>query len=116
MNLADAYRWTPALASKAPATYRRAVQIFQSEIAINPRDAQLRSKLATCWAALRETQLAEGEIERALQLAPNDGAVHFRAALVYEQGAQRDRALREVAAALQANYALPEILNAPPLR
>ena len=51
-NLADAYRWTPALAAKAPEAYRHAIALTEKEIAINPRDAQLHARVATSWAAL----------------------------------------------------------------
>jgi serine/threonine-protein kinase len=114
MNLADAYRWTPALAGKAPETYRRAIGLIQKEILVNPRDAQLHSKLATAYSSLGEQRQAIAEIEQALERAPADGFVHFRAALVYEEAQQRERALREVRAALAARR-LHEILHAPPL-
>ena len=114
--LADAYRWTPELAPKAPETYRRAIGLAQEEVAVNPRDAQLRSRLAAYLAVLGDRQAASTEIARALKLSPTDGYVQFWAALVYEQTGQRDRALEALKSALHANYSLEEIRKAPPLK
>ncbi len=115
LNLADAYRWTPALAAKAPETFRQAIDLLEKEIAVNQRDAQLRARLATARASIGEHPQAVEEIERALQMASTDPAVHYRAALVYEQAGRRDRALREVGSALRLHYRLLEIQRAPPL-
>jgi eukaryotic-like serine/threonine-protein kinase len=126
-NLADAYRWTPPLAAKAPAAYQRAIDLVQKEIAINPVEAQLHSRLATYWAALglvdsglaerpAERRKAAVEIEKAIRLAPADGTVQFHAAIVYEQAHHRDQALRALTASLQASSEYrEEILRVPPL-
>ena len=115
-NLADAYRWTPSLAGKAPGAYQRALELIGGEIAVNPRDAHLRAKAAIWWAALGQRNQAESEIARAIAIAPKDGFVQYRAALVYEQAGQRDRALRAVKSALDGGYSLLEIKKAPPLK
>jgi serine/threonine-protein kinase len=115
LNLADSYRWTPSLAAKAPETFRHAIDLLEKEIVVNPRDAQLRARLATARASLGEARQAIEEIERALQMAPTDPVVHYRAALVYEQAGRRDRALREVETSLRLRYRLLEIQRAPPL-
>jgi tetratricopeptide (TPR) repeat protein len=114
-NLADAYRWDPALAAKAPDTYRRAIDLAQREITVNPRNGQLHSWVATWWAALGRPNEASLEIATAIGLSPGDGLVQFSAALVYEQAGQRDRALRALQAALQAGYPSGEFRKAPPL-
>lgn len=115
-NLADAYRWTPSEAAKAPDTYRHALDLIRNEIAVNDRDPQLHAKAATWWAALGEKEKAVAEIAQALSLAPQNATVQFRAALVYEQAHQRDRALHAIGVALEAGYDRPEIDHAPPLK
>ena len=111
-NLADAYRWDPTLADKAPDTYRHAIDMVQREITVNPRDAQLHSEVAMWWAALGSRKEAAAEIAKALDLAPHDGLVQFRATLVYEQAGQRDRALRALQAALKSGYPSDEFRQA----
>jgi tetratricopeptide (TPR) repeat protein len=115
LHLADAYRWTPALAAKAPPTYRRALELIEKEIAVAPLDAQLLARRATARSSLGEHRGAISDIEAALRLPAADGFVHFRASLVYEEAQRRDAALREVDAALRAHYRLHEILHAPEL-
>lgn len=115
-NLADAYRWNPAQAAQAPETYRRAIELANRQVAVNPRDGQLHSQLATWWMALGDRKQAAREIASALQLAPRDGDVQFDAAVVYEQSGQRDRALRAAAVALAAGYPADEFRRAPTLK
>ena len=115
-NLADSYRWDPALAAKAPDTYQHAIELIDRQIGVNPRDAKLHSLAATWWAALGRRKEAASEIAKALDLAPHDGTVQFHAALVYEQAGQRNLALRAVQAALKAGYPPDEFRKAPPLK
>jgi serine/threonine-protein kinase len=115
-NLADAYRWDSSLAAKAPDTYRRAIDLAQREITVNPRNGQLRSYVAIWWADLGNRKEAAAEIAKAVGLAPRDGLVQFHAALVYEQAGERDHALRACEAALRAGYSSDEFRMAPPLK
>jgi predicted TPR repeat methyltransferase len=57
-----------------------------------------------------------GEIEQALRLAPRDGLVLLRAAVVQERAGQRKAAVRDLRAAIEAGYPVEEILRTPPLR
>jgi Flp pilus assembly protein TadD len=114
-DLADAYRWAPRLGPKAPDTYRHAIDLIQREIAVNPLDAQLRSRLATWWAALSRRQEAILEIQKAIRLAPHDGLVLYHSALVYEQAGERERALLALRAALKAGYPTDKARRALPL-
>jgi tetratricopeptide (TPR) repeat protein len=114
-NLADAYRWTPNLAGKAPQAFRKAIELTEGLLTTNPRDARLRSNLAMYrWSAGdREGSLREAE--ESMRLAPKNGFVLFRAALVYEQAGMRERALSLLEACLKAGYSMEEIRKAPPL-
>jgi Flp pilus assembly protein TadD len=112
-GLADAYRFSPALAGKAPETFRHAIELIEKEIAINPRDGRLHARLAAYCAAVGDREKAAAESHRAIELAPGDGAVQFRVAEVSEQARHRDEALRALQASLQAGYPLEEILKAP---
>jgi Flp pilus assembly protein TadD len=99
MNLADAYRWTPALSGKAAGTYRHAIGLIEQEIGESAgRAASLEAAMAR---RSGERQQAIAEIGRRC-IDPADGFVRYRAALVYEQAGWRDRALREASAALAA--------------
>ena len=115
-NLADAYRWTPALSWKAPEAYRRAIDLGLRELTTNTRNGRLRSRVACYYAAIGEKDSASQEITEALRATNNDGYVLFRAALVREQLGQRDAALAAIQAAVRTGYPLEEIRRVPTLK
>ena len=114
-NLADASRFVPERASEASRTYREAAAHAEKQLVLNPRDADLRSRLAMYRVSAGENQVALREIDRALRTAPQDGEVLFRAALVFEQSGKRERALEAVRRALEGGFSREEIEKAPPL-
>jgi tetratricopeptide (TPR) repeat protein/TolB-like protein len=115
-NLADAYRWAPALRDKAPDAYRQAIARLGKQLEIKPNDAVSLSRLATYHVAIRDNRTALSEVERAIQMESSSAQVQFNAALVYEQVHQRKPALGALEKALQVD---PEIMRAiaaaPPL-
>ena len=114
-NLADAYRYIPALANKAPEEFRKATELAQDALATNPKDAKLRANVAGYRSSSGDTAGALRDIQEALRLAPGDGFVLFRAALVYEQAGMRERAWKALEACVKVGYSLEEIRKAPPL-
>jgi tetratricopeptide (TPR) repeat protein len=113
--LGDSYRFS-GQAEKAADPYGKALEITEHLIAVNGRDAQLRSRRALYWAALGNHPMAKTEIEQALDVAPKDGQVLFRAALVHEMAGRRSDALLALRRALEAGHSVEEIVKAPPLR
>jgi len=114
-NLADGYRWTPGLSSKAPAAYQKAVELGESRLRINPKDATLRSRLAVYEALAQRSDRALVEIVQALNLAPGNMKVLYDSALVYELTGRREQAIRALAAAIKAGYPLEVIRKEPEL-
>ncbi len=114
-NLADAYRWIPGKAAESARAYRQAIAQAEKQVAINPRDGELHSRIAMYWISLGEREPALREIAQAARLSPADGQVLFRSALVYEQSGRREEALDAVRTALAGGYSKEEIEKAPPL-
>jgi len=114
-NLADAYRWTPALREQAPAAFRRAIQLLQQEIKVDPRNPRLHARLAMYHGAIGNRGPALAEIAEALRLDPSQAYVQYRAGLVYEETGDRENALKHIELALRAGEPRAEILAAPPL-
>jgi eukaryotic-like serine/threonine-protein kinase len=114
-NLGHARRWEPQLATKAPDAYRRAIELGEQALEVNPHDARIRARLAVYWAGLAEKVRSLAEIDKAVKMEKS-GYVEYRAALVYEQAGYRERALRAVQSAVELGYSLMEIQNAVPLR
>jgi len=114
-NLGHARRWDAQLAAQAPDAYRRAIELGEQALSINPHDARVHARLAIYWAGLDERNMSLAEIDKALKME-RSGYVQYRAALVYEQAGYRDRALRALQSALELGYSLTEIQNAVPLK
>jgi serine/threonine-protein kinase len=112
-NLADSYRWAPGLAQKAPPAYRRAIELAEQQLAINPEDATVLSRLAAYHAEVGEKDKALSDIRRARKLAPADNSVGFRAVLVYELAGRRDDALAALEEVLKGGYALEQVEREP---
>ena len=112
-NLADAYRWSPELSSKAPDAYGKALFFGRRELSGNGRNHKLRSRLAYYYAAIGDHESASREIAEALRLANNDGYVLFQSAVVFEQLHNRNAALEAVKAALRAGYPAEAVRKAP---
>ncbi len=114
-NLAHSQRWEPSLAGKAADSFHKAIELAEKQVAVNPRDADVHARIATYWAGLGDKQKSLEEIAVAQALAPKSGYVQYRAALVYEQAGDRNRALKAVQSALESGYSREEIEKAPPL-
>ena len=114
-NLAEAYRYTPEQAAKAPETYRRAIQEVERLLAFAPDDPDLLSYAAVYWAKVGERGQALDEIGRAIGFAHGNPGVSFHAALVYELTGSRERALAALADAIRGGYSPDDIERDPAL-
>lgn len=114
-NLADAYRWTPEYSSKAPRTYRRAIELASRQLRTNPREIKAIISLAVYHAKAGDKQAAISRARQALQLAPANAAVRFQSAIVYEVAGDRTAALGALDSALRAGYSLGEVKREPEL-
>jgi serine/threonine-protein kinase len=114
-NLGDAYRWMPGKAEESARAFRQAAVQAEKQVAASPRDADLRSRLAMYRISVGEAEPARAQIAEAVKLAPQNGQVLYRAALVYEQSGMRERALESLGAAIRAGFSREEIEKAPPL-
>jgi class 3 adenylate cyclase/Flp pilus assembly protein TadD len=112
-NLADACIMVPALRPRATEAYRRALQLADNELELNPRDAELRATVATYLLGLGDLKRAQTEVSQALELAPDQVSSLFLAALVYESAGQRGQALRFLEEAARKGYAPIEIQRHP---
>jgi eukaryotic-like serine/threonine-protein kinase len=114
-NLADSYLRTPDLVHKAEATYRKAIDLAEQQLAINPKNAASWSRLARYRVRIGESEKALTDIHRARQLAPTDTTVGFNALLVYERAGHRSEAIRTLDELLKGNYPLDQVEREPEL-
>jgi tetratricopeptide (TPR) repeat protein len=105
-NLADAYRRssTPAARAKADDTYRRAIELIQRDLAMNPSNAAARARLGYYFASSGKREDAWAELDQALKLAPNDSDVLFDSALAFKLTGRENDAQETMQAALKNGY------------
>ena len=114
-NLADACVMVPPLRGRGTDAYRRALQLADGELVLNPRDAELRAAAATYLLGLGDFKRAVLEVTQARELAPDQVNFLFLAALVHEAAGQRPQALRLLEEAARKGYAPIEIQRHPQL-
>jgi len=111
-NLAEAYYWS-GQRDKAPQAYRRAMQLAQESLKVNPKDPWVLGELAKYHAMLGDREEAVGYLEQALRLAPADAELQFGAAVAYNQLGQSDVALDWLEKALAGGLAIAYVQDAP---
>ncbi len=82
-DLADAFYWSPDRRGQASDAYRKAITRALSSLEVNPRDAVTLAYLANYYAMIEDQRSALRHLQLALQIAPANGEVLFRAAIVY---------------------------------
>ncbi len=115
-NLANLYRLTPGLESKAEPYYGRAFELAAKQLAVNPNDADLRADVALLRAQRGDRDAARAEIGRARELAPGAAPVQFHAVLVYEMIGDRESALAAYRDLVRSGAFLEEIRRRPELK
>jgi tetratricopeptide (TPR) repeat protein len=113
--LADALRWVPGASDETAGAYAQAIALAEKQAALQPQDAELRSRLAMYRAYSGDAAGADADLRQALRLDSSDGIILFRAALVHERLGRRKQALEWLEKALLAGYSREEIERAPPL-
>ena len=92
MNLGDAYRRTN-LPTDSVRAYRRSLELAEKELERNPRDVEVRSRLAYLCARLGDSKRAESEIGQALRLLPKSSDIRGTAIWTYEAIGRREDSL-----------------------
>ena len=112
-NLGDALYWSSNRRPEARHAYNKAINLARGQLDVNPMDASVRAFMAQYAAMIGDKPMAVVQIERALSLAPKDGEVMFRAALVYNQFGDRRRTLDLLKRAADARYSRSVIRDTP---
>ena len=112
-NLGDALYWSTNRRSESMAAYKRAIELAQAQLQVNPKDATARAFAAQYHAMLGDVRTATAEVLKAVDQAPNDPDVLFRAALVYNQFGDQRQTLDWLAKAVAANFSRTTVRDTP---
>ena len=115
-NLADAYRWTPELASCAAGAYEKAAHLAEGELSVNPDDAAAHATLAICDAKLGRMDPARHHIRRALEIEPTNPDHLLYAAIVAEIAGKKDESIDWIRKAVKAGLGAAQIEREPELK
>ncbi len=114
-NLADAYRATPDQQSKAVAAYRQALRILAPLLSQTPTRPDLVSRAALYHAKAGDFETAQSRLTEAIEQAPEDATLLYRAAVTSEILGKRTEALDFTRAALTQGYPISVIKADPEL-
>ena len=103
-NLAEAYYWTPGQRDRAAKTYKKAIELGQQRLRVNPRETEALEYLALYSAMLGQRDIALGYLQRALKVAPQDADVRFNAAKTYAQLGNPAEAMQFLNEAVKGGY------------
>lgn len=115
-NLASAYYWVPGKREKSLQLYRRAIELAEKQRAVNPRDANLLSRLGGYYATIGQKEKAETMIKKSLALAPEDIRVLINTGTSYEILGEREQALKWIGAALEKGYSQSDLELQPEMK
>lgn len=112
-NLGDAYRWHPGAEESARRAFRRAIELCDESIRVNPQDSRAYMSRASALAKLGRHREARTSIHRALELEPQYASNAYEAAVVAYLGGSEEEALARLEQALRLGYNGDDMLRDP---
>ena len=112
-NLGDAYYWSAESHTKAPAAYQKASALALTAVAINPRDANALGYLAEYQAMLGRQEEARKYLEQCLRLKPQDPALLFNTALIYNKLGDEHDAIAWLEKSIASGMPRSSLLESP---
>jgi tetratricopeptide (TPR) repeat protein/tRNA A-37 threonylcarbamoyl transferase component Bud32/TolB-like protein len=112
-NVGDALYWSPARRAESVAAYKRAIELGQAQLQVNPKDAVTRAFVASYYAMSGDKRPATTELNKALNVAPQDPDVLFRASLIYNQLGDDRQTLDWLKKAVAANFSRTTVRDTP---
>ena len=110
-NLAFCYDKIPSKKTKAVDAYKRAIELAERRLEINPNEAKVMTSLATYCLEIGEIARSKSLISEALRLAPDNIEILFRAAEVYAGMKNNDQAMNLLESAISKGYSTKRIMQ-----
>jgi serine/threonine-protein kinase len=112
-NLGDAYSMLADGKEKSKVAYQRAIQLLLERMNSTETRPNLLSRAGLYYAKAGDNGNAQIMTAKAMEKAPDDRWVLFRAAVVQDLGQNRDEALNLLARAIEAGQPITDIKNEP---
>ena len=112
-NLGDTLYQIPARRTDSLAAYQKAIQLARPRLEVNPKDSFALAFTADYYAMLEQDSQARAQIARALEIAPADADVLFRAAILYNHFGDKEKTLEYLTKSVAAGYSRTVIRDTP---
>jgi len=112
-NLASSLYWTPGKRSQARETYKRAAELAETQLLVNPHDEVVLADLSVYCAMLENRDRALTLLEKVCASEPSNPDIMARIADAYEHLGDRESAVSWIGRALESGYSV-RMLNAAP--
>lgn len=114
--LGESYYWAPGMRDSAAPHFRRAIEMAQKLLELNPNDPDVLWRLAGYYTRTGERDQALTALQKLEELEPSALEILFGMGDAYEALGEREKALRWIGEAVSNGYTLTEIERAPSLR
>lgn len=114
-NLGDAYRFMPERGQDAREAYRRAIELCEQALTVNPDDLRAQARLSTYYVFTGRVDKAESLLLRLAEEGELPGTVHFFVARTKMQLGDLKAAYGHLRAAIDRGWSKPLVLRAPDL-
>jgi serine/threonine-protein kinase len=115
-NLAAAQYWAPGQRVKSRESYRKAVQMVEESLKVNPQDVGDLYNSALYYAMLGERSRSLAALKQALDEAPDNLEALYNAVLIHEHFGERDQALAWLEKAFAHGCSRGRVERSPELR
>jgi serine/threonine-protein kinase len=115
-NLAAAQYWAPGPREKSRESYRKAVQMVEESLKVNPQDVDDLYHSALYYAMLGERSRSLAALKQALDEAPDNLEALYNAVLIHEHFGERDQALAWLERAFAHGCSRRRVERSPELR
>jgi serine/threonine-protein kinase len=112
-NLGDTLYEIPSRRADSVAAYRKAIELARARLEANPRDSFALAFSADYYAIIDQPQQAREQMARALEIAPADPEVLFRAAILYNHFGDKEKTLEFLGKSVAAGYSRTVIRDTP---
>jgi serine/threonine protein kinase/tetratricopeptide (TPR) repeat protein len=112
-NLGDTLYQIPSRRPEAADAYRKAIELAKPRLEVNPKDSFTLAFTADYYAMLDDERQAREQLHRALEAAPDDPDVLFRAAILNNHFGDNVQTLEFLQKAVAAGYSHTIIRDTP---
>jgi eukaryotic-like serine/threonine-protein kinase len=112
-NLGDTLYQIPVRGPDARNAYRKAIDLARPRLELNPKDSFTLAFTADYYAMLDQEHQAREHMVRALEIAPADADVLFRAAILYNHFRDSEKTLDFLTKSVSAGYSRTVIRDTP---